>query len=526
MMAEKNRKIVQHARATLEAPEAAYGTMCDIVPYAAFRGCGRRMLHFRIAATLFLPLLAGCTVGPNYHRPSAPTAPAWKENAVSPPPDPPNGTWKEANPSDQVLRGKWWNLYDDSQLNTLEDKVAVSNQTLKAASEQYLQAREQVRIARSQYYPTLSASPSIERTRLSNNQPNTLKSITEYQYNTFSLAGEAQWEPDLWGQVRRTVQQARAGMQASAADLANVELSVRAELAADYFELRGLDSQKELLDNTIVSYEAYLQLTQVRYQGGVATDSDVALAQTQLESTRSQDLDVGVARAQYEHAIATLIGVPPSSFNLPAMPQDQRIPQIPAGLPSQLLERRPDIASAERRVDAANAQIGIAISAYYPNIQLTGGGGLLSGNGGTWIQGPSEMWSLGASATELLFDAGRRHAVTAQSREAYEEQVANYRQGVLNAFQEVEDNLAALRILEQETATQTRAVDAARRSLTLSTDRYKGGTTTYLEVLTTQTIQLTDERALADITTRRLVASVQLIRALGGGWNASQLPAR
>jgi NodT family efflux transporter outer membrane factor (OMF) lipoprotein len=471
-------------------------------------------------------LLAGCKVGPNYHRPDAPLAPAWKEGAVSPPPNPPNGTWKEAKPSDQALRGKWWNLYSDPQLDTLEDKVTVSNQTLKAAVQQYLQAHEQVKVARAQYFPTLSAGPSIGRTRMSNNQPNTNSSITQYQYNTFSLGGEAQWEPDLWGQVRRSVEQARAGMQASAADLANVELGVRAELAADYFQLRGLDAQKELLDNTIVSYEAYLQLTQVRYKGGVATDSDVAMAQAQLETTRSQDIDVGVARAQYEHAIATLIGVPPSAFTLPRMPQEERIPQVPVVLPSELLERRPDIAAAERRVDAANAQIGIAIAAYYPNIQLTGSGGFLSGNPGTWVQGPSEMWSLGASGVELLFDAGRRHAVTAQSREAYEMQVANYRQSVLGAFQEVEDNLAALRILDEESVTQTRAVAAAKRSLLLSADRYKGGATTYLEVLTAQTLQLTDQRTLADITTRRLVASAQLVRALGGGWDTNQLPTK
>lgn len=492
--------------------------------------CKKSALSLRTGSGLALPglvavsLLAGCRVGPNYKRPDAPLAPAWKEAAVTPPPNPPTGAWKEAQPGDEASRGKWWTVYNDPQLNALEDKVAVSNQTLKAATDQYLQAREQVRIARSQYYPELAAGPSIGRTRLSYNSANTVKGVTNYQYNSFSLGGEAQWEPDLWGQVRRTVEQARAGLQASAADLANVELSIRAELATDYFELRGLDSQKQLLDNTIVSYQAYLELTQVRFQGGVATDSDVALAQTQLETTRSQDLDVGVARAQYEHAIATLIGVPPANLSLPPMPQGQRIPPIPVGMPSDLLERRPDIAAAERRVAAANAEIGIAISAYYPNIQLSGSGGLLSGNPGTWIQGPSEMWALGASATELLFDAGRRHAVTAQSREAYDAQVATYRQNVLNAFQEVEDNLAALRILEQKSATQTRAVDAARRSLSLSTDRYKGGATTYLEVLTTQTLQLSDERSLADITTRRLVASVQLIRALGGGWNSSQLP--
>jgi NodT family efflux transporter outer membrane factor (OMF) lipoprotein len=470
-----------------------------------------------------LLLLAGCTVGPNYHRPGAPSAPDWKENAV-PPPNPPHGTWKQTEPSDGGLRGAWWEAYGDPKLNELESKIAVSNQTLRAAMEQYQQAREQVAVARSQYYPTLSAGPAIQRTRESNNQANTVQGVTNYQYNTFSIAGQAQWEPDLWGQVRRTVEASRANAQASAALLANVELSVRAELAADYFEMRGLDSQKELLDNTVQAYESYLRLTQIRYKGGVATESDVALAQTQLETTRAQDIDVGVARAQYEHAIATLIGVPASVFSLAAMPLGNHIPQIPVGVPSQMLERRPDIAAAERQVDAANAQIGLAIAAYYPAVSLTGTGGFLSGSAGTWIQGPSEMWSLGASAVELLFDAGRRHAITQQARDAYEQQVANYRQTVLGAFQDVEDNLAALRILSQEAVTEEAAVAAARRSLLISTNRYKGGVTTYLEVLTAQTAQLTNERTQADIATRQFVASVQLIRALGGGWNTSQLP--
>ena len=475
-----------------------------------------------LAASVAALWLAGCTVGPNYHRPAAvPAAPAWKENA---PPNPPNGTWVHAEPSDQVLRGQWWQMYGDPQLNALEEKIAVSNQTLKAAMEQYFQAREQVRVARSQYYPTLSAGPSIGRTRESYNQPNTIRNVTKYQFSTFSLGGQAQWEPDLWGQVRRTVEQTRANAQASAAELANVELSERAELAADYFEMRGLDSQKDLLDNTVVSYQEYLKLTQIRFKGGVATEADVAEAQTQLETTRAQDIDVGVARAQYEHAIATLIGVSASTFSLPAMPLGTQIPQVPVGVPSQLLERRPDIATAERQVDAANAQIGIALAAYYPNVSLTGSGGMLSGNAGTWIQGPSEMWSLGASAVELLFDAGRRHALTQQARDAYEEQVANYRQSVLNAFQEVEDNLAALRILDQESGVQAAAVAAAQRSLMISTNRYKGGVTTYLEVLTAQTVQLSNERTQADIATRQFVASVQLIRALGGGWDTGQLP--
>jgi NodT family efflux transporter outer membrane factor (OMF) lipoprotein len=479
---------------------------------------------FRIAiwsACALLLGLAGCTVGPNYRTPSAPTASAWKE---TPPANPPNGSWTQAKPSDEVLRGAWWEIYGDPELSTLEQKVSVSNQTLRAAMEQYFQAREQVRVARSQYYPTLAAGPAISRTRNSENQGNTVKGLSTYQYNAFSLTGQAQWEPDLWGQVRRTVEASRANAQASAAELANVELTLRAELASDYFELRGLDAQKELLDNTVTSYADYLRLTTIRFKGGVATESDVALAQTQLDATRAQDIDVGVARAQYEHAIATLIGVPAPEFSLPVMPLSGNPPAIPARVPSQLLERRPDIAAAERQVDAANAQIGIAMTAYYPNLFLTGTGGFLSGSAGTWIQGPSETWSLGASAVELLFDAGRRHALTQQARDAYLQQVANYRQTVLSAFQDVEDNLAALQILEQESGAQAEAVASAQRSLAISTRQYKGGVATYLQVLTAQTAQLISARSQADITARQYVASVQLIRALGGGWNTSQLP--
>ena len=464
-------------------------------------------------------VLVGCTVGPNYQRPSAPAAPpAYKE---LPPPNPPNGTWKPAQPSDAAIRGKWWEIYNDPRLSDLEEKLTVSNQNLKAATEQYLQAREQVRVARSYYYPTLSAGPALSRQRTSDNQVAANRGLT---YNTFALTGQVSWEVDLWGQIRRTVEQARANAQASAADLANVELSLRSELAVDYFELRGLDTQKQLLDSTVASDADYLVLTERRLEGGVATDVDVAQAQTQLETVRAQDIDVGVARAQYEHAIATLIGVSASSFSLPAMPLNLALPDIPVGVPSQLLERRPDIAGAERRTQAANAQIGIAISAYYPNVTLNGAGGFSSSSAGTWIQGPSALWSLGGSAVELLFDAGRRHAITDQAREAYDAQTANYRQSVLNAFQEVEDNLAALRILNDEAATQDAAVRASIRSLNISTNRYKGGVTTYLEVLIAQTTQLSNQRTQADITTRQFAASVQLIKAIGGGWDTSQLP--
>jgi NodT family efflux transporter outer membrane factor (OMF) lipoprotein len=284
---------------------------------------------FRLAAgcaCALLLCLAGCTVGPNYHRPSAPAAPEWKSIP------PPNGSWTQAAPNDGVLRGAWWQMYGDAELNTLENKVAVSNQTLRVAMEQYFEAREQVQVARSQYYPTLAAGPAFNRTRESNNQANTNKAVTNYQYNAFSIDGQAQWEPDLWGQVRRTVEASRANAQASAALLANVELSLRSELAADYFELRGLDLQKQLLDNTVKSYADYLKLTEVRFRGGVATESEVALAQTQLDTTRAQDIDVEVAREQYEHAIATLIGVPAPSFNLPPMPLSGNPPAIPAGM--------------------------------------------------------------------------------------------------------------------------------------------------------------------------------------------------
>ena len=475
--------------------------------------------HSLLVAAALCLAASGCTVGPNYQRPAIPPPPAaFKE---LPPPNPPNGDWKQATPSDTALRGKWWEVYNDPQLNALEEKVAISNETLKAATEQYFQAREQIKVARANYYPTLSAGPSYSRTKVSANQPSSIKGIT---YSSYAIEGQASWEPDLWGQVRRTVEQARANAQASAADLANVDLSLRSELAMDYFELRGLDTQKRLLDNTVAADSDYLDLTKVRFKGGVATDVDVAEAETQLEAVKAQDIDVGVARAQYQHAIATLIGTPASSFSLSFSPLDLPLPSVPAGVPSELLERRPDIAGSERRADAANAQIGIAIAAYYPNVQLGGTGGFVSDTAGTWIQGPSSLWSLGGSAIELLFDAGRRHAITNQAREAYEMQAANYRQSVLNAFQEVEDNLSALRILQDESVTQTLAVDAARRSLQISTKRYKGGVTTYLEVLTAQTTQLTNERTQADIVTRQFASSVLLIKALGGGWDTTQLP--
>lgn len=489
-----------------------------------FVGKGRGAPKLAAAVAAGSLFLSGCTVGPNYKRPTAPVPPAYQENggttATVPPPD---GAWRQAQPADDAVRGRWWELYGDSVLNSLEDKVAVSNQTLKAASEQYLSARAQVQVSRANYYPGLSVAPSSSRDRVSQNRPLHVAG-TQTVYTDTTIAGQASWEPDLWGGIRRTVEESRSSAQASAADLANVALSLRAELALDYFEMRGLDTDQQLLDDTVKAYQRSYQLTVDRFKGGVATDSDVALAQTQLQSTIAQSVDIGVARAQYQHAIATLIGVPASSFALAAAPLNLALPQLPTGVPSALLERRPDIASAERRAQAANARIGIAIAAFYPTITLTGGGGFESTGAGNLFQGPSSLWSLGGSAAQLLFDGGRRRALTEQARHNYDEQTANYRESVLNAFQEVEDQLAAIRIYQQEAASQQAAVLAARRSTQISTNRYKGGAATYLEVLTAQAALLSSERTAADLATRQFASSVQLVRALGGGWDASQLP--
>ncbi len=473
------------------------------------------MCGCRVEALISLALLlGGCTVGPKYVRPSADAPAAYKEAP----------SFKPAQPSDDVTKGKWWEAYGDPQLSALEEQVSVSNQTLKAAQAQFLEARAAVRVARAAYFPSVSGTASGGRTGQSQNKAlfGTTSPVT---YNDFQLPVDVSYEPDVWGRVRRTVEAARSEAQATAADLASVDLSLHAELALDYFQLRGLDSQKQLLDSTVVAYEKTLELTQSRYHGGVASAVDVAQAQTQLETTRAQDSDVDVQRAAFEHAIAVLIGKAPAGFGQQPAPLINPPPSIPAGLPSELLERRPDIAAAERRVQEANAQIGVARSAYFPQFLLTGQGGFDSARLGTLLQGPSGFWSLAGSAAELLFDGGQRRGVTEQARAAYDQSVDNYRQTTLTAFQEVEDNLAALRILQDESKTQDAAVAAAEHSLDLSSSRYKGGVANYLEVTIAQSAALADERAAADILTRRMTASVLLIKALGGGWNASQIPA-
>ncbi|HEY2468471.1 MAG TPA: efflux transporter outer membrane subunit [Terracidiphilus sp.] len=475
-------------------------------------------------------LLAGCTVGPNYHRPnpSAPPPPTYyhglgSAGAVVPPPNPAGGSWKPASPSDGMLRGKWWEIYQDPQLNALEEQIAPQNQNLRAALETYLSARDQVRVARADFYPTLSVTPAGSRVRESVHRPLVPAGVAS-QYTDLQLEGAASWEPDFWGRVRRNVEAAHETAQASAADLANLDLIVHAELAMDYFELRGLDSDARLLERTVSDYQHQLDLNQQLVKGGLATEVVVAQAETQLETTQAQLVDVNEARHEFEHAIATLVNKEATDVIVARSPLDLALPDVPVGVPSQLIERRPDIAGVERRTAAANAQIGVAISAFYPDVVLGGAGGVESTAIGTLIQGPSTLWSLGGRATELLFDAGKRHAVTDQARHNYEAQAATYRATVLAAFNEVEDRLSDLQVLEQESVTEQRAVAAAQRSLDLSNQRYKGGATSYLEVLIAESTLLTNQRTSTDLRTRQFAASVGLIRALGGGWDVTQLP--
>ena len=470
----------------------------------------------RAAALIALGLpLGGCTVGPKYVRPSTEVPPAYKESA--------SPGFAAAQPADALAKGKWWEIYKDPELDSLEDQVTAANQSLKAAQAQFAQARAAVTVARAAYYPTVSGSALGERQRVSANRP-LFSSVSPSNYNDFQLPIDASWEPDVWGRVRRTVEAARSEAQASAADLAGVDLSLHAELALDYFELRGLDSQKQLLDSTVVSYEKALELTNSRYKGGIASAVDVAQAQTQLETTRAQDEDTDVQRTAFEHAIAVLIGKPPAEFSRMPTPLASPPPPVPASVPSELLERRPDIAAAERRVEEANANIGVARSAYYPQFLLSGDGGFESARLGTLLQGPAGFWALAGSAAELIFDGGERRGMTAEARAAYDESVDNYRQTTLSAFQDVEDNLAALRVLQGEAKTQDAAVAAAEHSLDLSISRYKGGVTSYLEVTTAQSAALSDEVTAVSILTRRMAASVLLVKALGGGWNVSQIP--
>jgi NodT family efflux transporter outer membrane factor (OMF) lipoprotein len=416
-------------------------------------------------------------------------------------------------------------MFQDPQLNALEAQVNVSNQNLKAAAAQYTQARALLRYNRAAYFPTITAGANASRNRISNNRPPSL-TTNGRTYNDYQIPFELSYELDVWGRVRRTVESYREQAQASAADLATVNLSMHAQVALSYFQARVLDAEEQLLNSTVTQYQQALELIQNRYAGGIASDLEVQQATTQLETTRAQAIDVGVARAQYEHAVAILIGKPPAEFTLAALPLTTPPPPIPAGLPSELLERRPDIAAAERRMASANAQIGVAKAAYYPTISLGATGGFESGVITTLISGPSVLWSAGGSAVAPIFDAGRRRANMDQAIAAYEQTVANYRETVLTGFQQVEDNLAGLRILENEAQVQERAVVAAQKYLELANSRYTGGVTSYLEVTTAESAALSDELTAVSILGRRMVDAVTLVQALGGGWDRSSLPDR
>ena len=468
-----------------------------------------------LLAVVFL-LLGGCAVGPNYRTPVVETPPAYKEA----------GNWKPAQPNDQNLGGNWWTIFQDPQLDALELQVNVSNQNLKAAEAQYQQARAVLRYYRADYYPTVTAGLSASRTGVSAHRPPPNSIFNGVTYNDFVLPVDFSYQADVWGRVRRTVESYREQAQASAADLATVNLTLHADLAIDYFQARSLDAEEQLLTSTVKQYEDALELTQSRFQGGLSSEVEVQQAKTQLDTTRALAIDIGVLRAQYEHAVAILIGKPPAELSLPPLPLTAPPPTIPVSVPSELLERRPDIAASERRVAAANAQIGVAKSAYYPVISLTGAGGFESSSITTLLNGPSGLWSLGASAVGTVFDVGRRHALTDQARAAYDFQVAAYRESVLTGFQQVEDNLAAVRILENEAKVQDEAVVAAQRSLDLSITRYTGGVTSYLEVTIAQSAALADEVTAVNLLGRRMANTVLLIQALGGGWDRSSLPDR
>ncbi len=476
-------------------------------------------------------LLAGCVVGPKYHRASIDTPVAYKE--LTPPDFQNTDGWKVAQPKDDALRGKWWEIFNNPQLNALEEKVNVSNQSIAAAAASFLAARALVKEARSQLFPTVTTNPAItvqrpsatsSRGGSSSGTGTGSSSSSPGTFTDYTLPFDATWQPDLFGRIRNTVRSAAYGAQASAADLENTRLTVQAEVAVDYFQLRGQDTLKELLDSTVIAFQQSLDLTRALYDTGIDSEEAVAQAETQLEATKAQDAALGIQRAQFEHAIAMLTGQPASTFSIPIEPPNSNPPAIPFGVPSQLLERRPDIAAAERLVAQANAQIGIARAAYFPTVTLSATAGLESTSFATWFTWPSRFFSLGPAAAETLFDAGLRRATVMQFRAQYDETVANYRQAVLTGFQQVEDNLASLRILSVELQHQNAAVKSAERNLALATDRYKLGIDPYLNVITAQTSLLSNQETAVTLRIQQMTASTGLIEALGGSWDASQLP--
>ncbi len=471
---------------------------------AAFRIPSPPVRAIALAGAL---LLAGCAVGPDYQRPDAPVTPAFKEAPADA--QAWTGEWKTAEPQDAGARAEWWRLFGDSRLDALMSQVQVSNQNIKAAEAQYRQAQAALQAARAGFFPTVNGSAGLSRARGSS------AAITEGQNATLS----ASWEIDVWGRIRRQVESSEAGAQASEADLASTLLSTQATLAQSYFLLRIADAQKALLDRTVDDYARSLQLVRNQYAAGTAQRSDVLQSETQLKSAQAQQIDIQITRAQLEHAIAVLTGKPPADFGLAAVTFDQPVPRVPVAVPSQLLERRPDIGAAERRMAQANAQIGVAQAAFYPTLSLSASGGLTASSLARWLSLPDHIWSVGAGLAGSVFDGGLRIANKAQAVAAYDQTVANYRQTVLSAFQEVEDNLAAARLLNEEATVQNDALRSAREALTLVNNRYRAGTANLLDVLTAQTTAYTAERTALSITGRQFTAAVVLVKSLGGGWH-------
>jgi len=472
------------------------------------------MVAFAGAAIFF----SGCSFAPHYAKPTVQMPSAFKE--LTPAQTNVTDGWKTAEPKDDAIRGHWWEMFGDTNLNALENEVNVSNQTVAVALENFLAARAVVKQTRSEFFPTVTADPSVTRARQSAlRSGNVLAPTTATTFNQYSLPLDASWEPDFWGSIRNSYKASKLEAQATLADLENTRLTVQAELAADYFTLRSLDSQKQLLDSTVGAYQDSLNLTRVLHKTGIDSDQDVAQAETQLNTTEAQATDLGIQRAQLEHAIALLVGQPASSFSLGTSPLAAQPIAVPFGVPSQLLERRPDIAAAERRVAEANAQIGVARAAYFPTVTLSGSVGYQSYSTANLFSGPAFAWSLGGALAQTVFDAGKRWAVTEQAWATYRGTVANYRETVLVAFQEVEDNLASLRILSQELQQQNAAVTSSQRYLNLAKDRYRLGVDSYLNIITAQTTLLTNQRTALNLQVEQMTASVQLIKALGGGFD-------
>jgi NodT family efflux transporter outer membrane factor (OMF) lipoprotein len=458
---------------------------------------------------------SGCKVGPKYRVPAAPIPTAFKEA-------PPAG-WKEAQPQDGELRGNWWELFGDAALNVLEEQVNISNQNVVAAEAQFQAARAAVRAQRAGLFPTVTIGANATQSRIAARSGN-VGGITTGPGSFFTIPIDFTYEVDAWGRVRRSVESAIATAQASAAEIETVRLSAHAELALDYFALRGLDEEKRLLDENVAAFERALELTTNRYNQGIASGLDVSQARTQLENTRAELIDLGSQRAAFEHGIAILIGRPPADLTIAYAPGIGEPPVIPTGLPSELLERRPDIATAERTVASANAQIGVAKAALYPSLTLNAAAGVESSAIGSLLSLSNRFWTIGPSLLQTVFDAGRRSALIAQAEAQYDVTAAQYRETILTAFRDVEDNLAALRILAEEARQYDVAIESAQRSVELSTNRYRGGVASYLEVIVAQAALLTNQRTAVNVQTRRISAAVLLVKALGGGWNASQLP--